>query len=152
MAQLLLIKNLSVDGREIDDIVGFFKDNHKFSFDEITYFEIQQVKGYTRETLVEFARNKQPETQRIHKLKTANKWTFEIPEKGVAWKHFDDKWYMLAETPKSMFTIMNMTVQERITIADEQATTLDKLNALAHLECKIDMNVLNMVEILELNE
>lgn len=151
MAQLLLVKDNNRLGVEIDDIVGFFEDNHKFSSTEIIFFKIQQVKGYTRDTLIEFARNKQPETRRIHKLKTANKWVFEIPEKGVAWKHSDNKWYLLAESPKCMSTIKNMTVQERTTIADTQATTLDKLNALAHLECKIDMNILNMVEILELN-
>lgn len=151
MAQLLLIKDANTALKEVDDIISFFEDTHKFSIDEIGYFTIQQVKGYTRETLVEFARNKQPERQRIYKSKTLNAWTAEVPEKKTAWKK-DDKWYFLEEEPKYMFTIKNMTEEEKTTIDSELSTTFDKLDALAHLECKIDMNSKNLVEITELNK
>lgn len=151
MAQLLLIKDVNTSLKEIDDIIGFFEDSHKFSDDEKFIFNIQQVKGYTREAITEFARTKQPERRRIYKSKKANVWTLARPEKETAWIK-DSKWYMLAEEPKYMFTIKNMTEQEKVTIADERATTLDRLNALAHLECKIAMNPKNMVEIPELTE
>jgi len=152
MAQLLLIKITDTEQKEVDDVIGFFEDSHKFSEDEKFIFTIQQVKGYTREVIVEFARNKQPERKRIYKSKIANVWTLEKPKREIAWKYIDGKWYMLIEEPKYMFTIKNMTEQEKVTIADEKATTLEKLNALAHLECKIDMNSKNLVEIPELNK
>jgi len=151
MAQLLLIKDANTALKEIDDIIGFFEDSHRFSTDEHLFFNIQQVKGYSREAIVEFTRNKQPEMRRIYKLKKANVWTLERPKKETAWIK-DNKWYMLAEEPKYMFTIKNMTGQEKVTIANDKATTLDRLNALAHLECKIAMNSKNMVEIPELTE
>lgn len=151
MAQLLLIKTADTPQKEIDDIIGFFEDSHKFSVDEEFIFIIQQIKDYSREELVEFARNKQFERQRIWKSKVANEWTLEAPEKKTAWKYTDNKWYMLAEDPKYMFTIKNMTQTEKDTLASEVSSALDKLNALAHLECKIDMNANNLVEIPELN-
>lgn len=153
MAQLLLIKDANTPQKEVDDIVGFYEDNHNFNpWAMNIIFSKLTIEGYTREHLVEFARNKQPKRKRIYKLPTANEWTDVIPYKEIAWKHSDGKWYMLVETPRYMFTIKNMTEQEKITVADEQATTFDKLNALAHLECKIDMDIKNMVEITELNQ
>ncbi len=150
MAQLLLIKSLGIDSREIDDIVGFFESGHKFSNDEKVFFNIQQVEGYTIEAITEFARNKQPKRQRIYKSITSNAWTLEVPEKKIAWKK-DGKWYFLEKEPKFMFTIKNMTEEEKAILNSELSSAFDKLNALAHLECKIDMDSGNMVEISELN-
>ncbi len=152
MAQLLLIKNVNTAFKEVDDVVGFFKDSHRFSEDEKIFFNIQKVEGYTREALMEFSKNKKPDVKQIYKLKVANRWTLEEPEQVAAWKHTNGKWYFLVEDPKHMFTVKNMTEQEKIIVADKEATTFDKLNALAHLECKIAMDSKNMVEVMELNK
>lgn len=153
MAQLLLIKNVNTAFKEVDDIVGFFEDSHKFDPDyEVGYYNIQQVKGYTKAALLEFAQNKGPDRQTIFKMKVADQWTLEEPEMKEAWKHTDGKWYFLMENPKCKYTIKNMTEQERIILASEVSSSFDKLNALAHLESKISMDSKNLVEIAELNK
>lgn len=151
MAQLLLIKDANTPQKEVDDIIGFFEDNHKFSDYEKMVFNIQIIEGYTREAITVFAHNKLPEMKRIYRNKIANGWMLEAPEKKTAWKH-DDKWHFLEEEPYKMYTIKNMTQQEKTILEDKDSANLDKLNALSHLECKIAMNPNNMVEIMELNK
>lgn len=152
MAQLLLIKDANMENKEVDDIIGIFKDTHRFSDDEHFLFNIQKVEGYTQEELITFAQNKLPERPRIYRLKVANEWTFDVPEMEDAWKHTDGKWYMVVEAPKYHWTIKNMTPQERTILASGVSSSLDKLNTLSHLESKMCMNIKNMVEITELNE
>ena len=152
MARILLIKDANTAQKEVDDIVGFYEDDHRFNpWDMNVIFSQLQVKGYTREQLVEFALNKRPKMQRIYKLTKANKWTAERPQKETAWKYTDGKWYMLAKEPKYLYSIKNMTTQEKDILSSELSTIFDKLNALGHLECKIAMDAKNLVEITELN-
>ena len=49
MAQLLLIKDANTADKEIDDIVGFFKDTYTFSDIEHIQYKIMQVKGYDQD-------------------------------------------------------------------------------------------------------
>ncbi len=150
MAQLLLIKDANTAQKEVDDIIGFFEDTHKFSNDEKIAFNIQQVKGYTREELTVFAQNKNPQRKRIWKALTTG-WVDNV-EKKIAWKHMDDKWYFLEAEPKYYFTIKNMTTQEKETLDSDSSTSFDKLTALAHLENKMSMYPVNMSEVTDLNK
>lgn len=151
MAQLLLIKDANTAQKEVDDIIGFFEDSHRFSDDENLVFNIQQVKGYTREDLKLFALNKKSLIEAIFRMSEANIWSFKLPDREHAWKHVDSKWYMLSKDPKYMWTIKNMTVAEKAILANEESSSFDRLNALAHLECKVPMYLENMTEIVELN-
>lgn len=150
MAQLLLVKDQLVT-HEFDDIVGFFEDDHKFSDHEKLVFNILRIEGYTRQQIVDLVSFKQPERKRIYKLSVANKWTLMRPERKIAWKHTDNKWYFLEEEPQLMWTLKNMTQSEKDTLSSKNATQLEKSQALNHLECKIPMNAKNMIEATDLN-
>ena len=147
MAQLVLIKTADTPFKTVGDIVSFWTDEHKPSPEELLTFDIIKIEGYTREQLIEFARNLRPQVQEVFRGKAVRgKWTFEKQDEKRAWLD-GATWRFIENEPKYRFTCRNMTSQEKTILADSQSSSFEKLQALGHLEVTYKMFPENMTEV-----
>ena len=147
MVKLVLIKTADSLRETIGDVVGFWEGTHEFNDLEKQIFEIITIEGYTRVQIVEFARNKRPQTREVFQSKApTGRWTFDKQVEKDAWLD-GDTWRFIEENPKHKYTCRNMTKIEKDILSSELSSPFDKLNALAHLETTYNMISANQTEI-----
>ena len=147
MAQLVLIKTADTPEKTVGDVVSFWTDDHVPSSDELLTFDIIKVEGYTRETLIEFARNIRTQTSEVFRGNAVKgKWTFIKQDEKECWLD-GTTWRFIEKRPKYKFTCRNMTQQEKDILADPQSTSMEKLQALGHFEYTMGMFPENLTEV-----
>ncbi len=124
----LLIKTADpVRNKVVGDVVGIFRETHKFSQDEVDYFDILDIEGIDFLVLDADRMSKQFYRARAFKTDTTE-WTNKVEKKDYYIKNGD--FYFVEKEPKFEMTLRDMTVQQRKTLESKTATQIEKLNVI----------------------
>lgn len=111
MTQLLLIKTANTTLKTVDDIVGIFEDAHKFFEHELLVYNVIQIMG-TREEVVQKLNVIRINIEKAYRTPTIE-WSRTPPEEKDVWQDIDDKWYFLEVRPKYIFSMSNLTSEDK---------------------------------------